>query len=319
MRSRLLVAVMSVLGLVAGAAAQQPPPVEPAPLPELPPPPPAVGEPAPGAVAPPPPSAPDAPPEEPTAAAKECVPGCRAGFVCQDGQCVSACNPPCPAGQQCTAEAVCEVDPGVPPPRFFGGPEAPPPKSRAGVEQHDGLMLRFMFGFGSAGSSASGTELDLDREIEHSGFSVSFSADVGGAPEENLILHGRLAMMAITRPQQTIDGVEQPEDDVTVDAVDALLLGPALSYYFMPANIYVTAAAGLSWLAFPDEEDDESDATQGGIGFNVDVGKEWWVSYDWGLGVAARFWYTRLHDENDGLALDHDFLGWGILFSATYQ
>jgi hypothetical protein len=186
------------------------------------------------------------------------------------------------------------------------------------VEQHDGFMLRFTLGFGSADTTATATE-GPDLELEHSGFSVSFSADVGGAPEENLIIHGRLASMVITRPKQTLNGVEQPEDDVTIEAVDALLLGPGLTYYFMPVNIYVTAAAGLSWLAFPDSDDDESDATEGGFGLNIDAGKEWWVSYDWGFGVAARFWYTRLGDEEAGERFDHDFFGWGILFSATYQ
>ena len=34
-----------------------------------------------------------------------CVPACRSGFICVQGQCRSACNPPCDAGQQCVVEA----------------------------------------------------------------------------------------------------------------------------------------------------------------------------------------------------------------------
>ncbi len=38
---------------------------------------------------------------------KECFPRCRQGYVCHQGNCVSACNPPCPQGQQCTAQGTC--------------------------------------------------------------------------------------------------------------------------------------------------------------------------------------------------------------------
>lgn len=38
-----------------------------------------------------------------------CTPPCRSTYVCVDGQCVSACNPPCPEGQQCTEVGECVV------------------------------------------------------------------------------------------------------------------------------------------------------------------------------------------------------------------
>jgi hypothetical protein len=36
-----------------------------------------------------------------------CFPACRAGYLCHEGQCVSACNPPCAAGESCTAAGEC--------------------------------------------------------------------------------------------------------------------------------------------------------------------------------------------------------------------
>lgn len=36
-----------------------------------------------------------------------CVPQCRSGYVCYQGQCVSACNPPCAQGEQCTSDGQC--------------------------------------------------------------------------------------------------------------------------------------------------------------------------------------------------------------------
>lgn len=65
-----------------------------------------------------------------------CTPECRVGFMCVSGRCVSRCNPPCSAGEQCTGEGACvpresaDVTPGgLPPP-----PPPPPPSARTGNE-----------------------------------------------------------------------------------------------------------------------------------------------------------------------------------------
>lgn len=43
----------------------------------------------------------------PPGAPIECVPGCRSGFTCVQGSCVSLCNPPCDAVHVCTAQGEC--------------------------------------------------------------------------------------------------------------------------------------------------------------------------------------------------------------------
>lgn len=42
-----------------------------------------------------------------TAQAQECVPSCRDGYMCLKGECVEACNPPCPEGEQCVEGGQC--------------------------------------------------------------------------------------------------------------------------------------------------------------------------------------------------------------------
>lgn len=41
------------------------------------------------------------------ASAQACVPECRDGYTCHQGECVSACNPGCGDGELCTAEGEC--------------------------------------------------------------------------------------------------------------------------------------------------------------------------------------------------------------------
>jgi hypothetical protein len=68
---------------------------------------------------------------EPSAASTpppaECLPSCRAGYVCLNGTCVSACNPPCGAGQRCEGTGQCVAEP--PPP----APAAAPPPAAAPI------------------------------------------------------------------------------------------------------------------------------------------------------------------------------------------
>ncbi|HEX6240504.1 MAG TPA: hypothetical protein VFZ61_06405, partial [Polyangiales bacterium] len=41
------------------------------------------------------------------AGGQQCLPSCRSGYLCVSGQCVSACNPICPAGEMCTERGEC--------------------------------------------------------------------------------------------------------------------------------------------------------------------------------------------------------------------
>jgi hypothetical protein len=322
-----MIAALSCAAMSAGASAQAPAPAAPAPQPapsELPPaPPPPAAQPAPAQpatpeadVPPPPPSyqSPDAPPATAPAPAAGCIPECRSGFVCLEGQCVSACNPPCGAGQRCTAQRECVADSGAQPAPYFPEPMAP----EEGSEQHDGFMLRATIGFGGARLTRVGSAaLFIANEAEYSGAGLLWSLDVGGSPVDNLVLHGRLAQITIGSPDTTFDG----DDQGTIDELSAgaLLIGPAVSYYIMPINLYLTAAVGLGVIVVTHDDDEDAEATSdAGVALNFDVGKEFWVNDQWGLGVAGRFWYTAAQDEEAGDA-EFDCIGGGLLFSATYQ
>ncbi len=64
-----------------------------------------------------------------SAAAQEaqCFPACRDGFLCHQGQCISACNPACPEGQVCAGSGTCVPAHAYTPPPAAGQPAQPAP------------------------------------------------------------------------------------------------------------------------------------------------------------------------------------------------
>jgi hypothetical protein len=270
-----------------------------------------------------------------TSEAAACVPGCRSGFLCLQGQCVSACNPLCSIGQICVVraeQAECLASSPIPgmagmstQPRYFPGPVASPPPDPS-AERHDGLMLRVTLGFGGAGAKQTNADVDLssefvqDRKTTFSGAGTSLSVDVGGPVGENIILHGRASAFMLERPSLQIDGADYGRTKHSF--AGAFLLAPAVSYYFMPVNLYVTGAAGLSFMGmryWDRAGEEQKRVTEAGIGLNFDIGKEWWAAPQWGLGVAGRLWYSRISDQRSIGRLEYEFAGAAVLFSATYQ
>jgi hypothetical protein len=187
-------------------------------------------------------------------------------------------------------------------------------EAQEGVHEHDGFMLRLTLGVGYGESSESSTFGD----VKLSGAAGSFSIDIGGAVTDNLVLHGRFSDLVIVNPTVELDGMEL---GTAKDASLAfVLLGPGLTYYVMPANVYFSAVVGLA-DARVDNGSGTTGSTDAGIGFQGDVGVEWWVSDNWGLGVAGRVSYFSI-SEDPGGGLDTvtlTGLGFAVLFSATYQ
>jgi hypothetical protein len=72
---------------------------------------------------------------------EDCAPACRKGFLCNKGTCVSACNPPCVAGETCTSAHECVAGTG----KAATAPNAPvdtPPDNPAttGSSENEGAL-----------------------------------------------------------------------------------------------------------------------------------------------------------------------------------
>lgn len=180
----------------------------------------------------------------------------------------------------------------------------------AEAETHDGFYLNFQLG---AGAGASTTTIPGDDDMELSGNEVAFRFKLGGAPVNNLIIYGVLGGFSMEDPDFEYGDLSGTMDDTTLSFSD---FGIGLCYYFMPINIYISAdAAAVQGTIKTGGTSGETDT---GAAFTLSIGKEWWISDNWGLGVAAIFSAASMDDKGeDAGTVNHRFIG--IAFTATFN
>jgi hypothetical protein len=172
---------------------------------------------------------------------------------------------------------------------------------------HDGFLLRLSAGFGSAKTSE-----DVETSsLEISGAAGDVNIAIGGVISPNLAIHGTLLGWSLADPTVELTGFGSGEldGDLTMTAV-----GVGLTYYFMPANFYVSPSIGAATITLdvPGSDDLETDT---GVALEFTVGKEWWVGDSWGLGVAGSAGYHSIPDKD----VDENLSGGNVAirFTAT--
>jgi len=184
-----------------------------------------------------------------------------------------------------------------------------------GFHQHDGFYLRF---HGGIGSGKMVEENILGSDMTLSGMSNVFRIQIGGTISTNLILFGEMGAFVMSDPE-----LEWGTNSGTMENVDMSIsdIGAGLSYYFMPSNIYLSGTVVLSRNKIELKDLSRSASTEMGYGFYFSVGKEWWVSSEWGLGVAGFGYYSQTTDKDESSQNEYTVKNtvFGVVFSATYH
>ena len=165
-----------------------------------------------------------------------------------------------------------------------------------GFHMHDGFYLSLTGGPAIGSITLDGTNGGFDK-IELSGAGGQFDFKIGlvVSEEANLILSFDLISRAISSPTLTMDGTTvNTTSDVTASD---LLFGAGITKYFMPANIFINATVGAGQFSL--DLNNTTSNSQTGFGFQIKGGKEWWVSDNWALGVAAGLSYISAPDQTD--------------------
>ena len=200
-----------------------------------------------------------------------------------------------------------------PPPGYRAGPRYAAP-SGYGYQTHDGFFLRLNAGFGYLTASE---DYGGGDQVTYSGMGGSYGAAFGGVIGANLILYGELLGTTVVNAdyRDTGGAVGLSGYDVTMFG-----LGPGIAYYLEPANVYFSGTLAISKVSFSFTDvdyDDSAGETDFGIGLSFMCGKEWWVTRDWGIGIAGRLHWASMRDT----LYDARINGWAasLLFSATYN
>ncbi|HRE89491.1 MAG TPA: hypothetical protein PK095_10150 [Myxococcota bacterium] len=197
---------------------------------------------------------------------------------------------------------------------FASAAEARPHNPNAGQRHDPGhFFVRLSGGFGFSSAT-----FDDPGETTLSGFGGMGSFKFGATIARNVALGVDLFGLSMFEPSVTVNGDDLGSAEGTRASMGAIGLGG--TFYIMPANLYIAASAGVGLgtiefrgrfggIVVTSEED-----SRPGFAANVMIGKEWWVSRKWGIGLAGQLIFASLETDDDvGLGV----FGAGLLFSAT--
>jgi hypothetical protein len=194
------------------------------------------------------------------------------------------------------------------PPAETGNAPEPAPAGET-VHAHDGWFLRLAAGGGFARSAVKGG--DVNNENVTMGGGVAWSGSAGYTLAPNVVVHLDSFGITLVEPPAYVDGVkEQTNGTYSLAAV-----GAGMTYYFMPSNLFVSAAAGLGVLRAKFARVATLE-TEAGFAANVLFGKEWWMSDDWAIGVTAQAMYSAVPSRWE---TTQNTIAGAILFCATFN
>ena len=203
----------------------------------------------------------------------------------------------------------------------------------AEAKTHDGFFLNLGYGFGSGSVTSEPKE---GEDSEFSGSMRVFYLKIGGSINPNWSIHYNAS--AIGASADTPESVKQYGYDNTTYVVAARGIGA--TYYFVSdnpylSNLYISPEYRFEAAAVLRSERKQAnrifttteDNTYSGSGFGLTVGKEWWLSPDWGIGLALFYHsdsldgdkYTNSDNVKFELESSAKVNHFGFLFSATYN
>ena len=284
---------------------------------------------------------------------EECLPHCRANYVCIKGQCVSECNPPCDANEKCSkgqcilrkprrarrAESVSGTDE----PKNASDAEGSAPAKPNVVKSdhnHDGFYLRMGLGLGALVGPMKYEINASSTNFSALGFSEQYEFSAGGTPTPGIVIGGGLFGAHSVAPMYgwTFAGQDRR---ISGGTITTEVIGPFIDAYpISTRGFHLQAALGPAGVAVSKGDGHRvcfSSATGpncsttnvpiagfSGMGFGLvgGVGYEAFVADDWSLGVIARVMFTTasLSTGDSSLGTVHlSAVVPGLLFGATYQ
>jgi len=150
---------------------------------------------------------------------------------------------------------------------------------------------------------------DVGETVVHGG-GFGFDLHAASFIRKNVSVGAELSMYGLSNPTVSMGGMDVGESKahLTVGSV-----GVAVTGFEPDSNVFASLGAGIAFTSTSLTGD--TSTARGGLDFNLLLGKEWWLSRQWGLGGAGQFFYMRIPGGN---FVSHNVLGGGLLFSSSY-
>jgi hypothetical protein len=206
-------------------------------------------------------------------------------------------------------------------PYWYGGPYVPPVPP-PGIHTHDGVYVRLQAGmsYERLTIEAAGVRGTIQ------GPGLCLNVALGGAVTENLVLYGELFTALAVDPGLTVSPSQQ--DVAVIDEMTFRGIGPGIVYYFGATNAFLTTTLMLAKAearavspSLPSTSAYKAES-RWGWAIEAQLGKEWWVSDNWGVGVALAGFFGRMKDRSSTVAGEVPMVttsAASLLFSATYN
>ena len=163
-------------------------------------------------------------------------------------------------------------------------------------DTHKGFYLSLSGGLAFGAITLNATNTTFSKlEASGTGFQYDFKIGAVVSEDENLVLSLDAIRRIISGPTWSLDGSDV-YSTTTVSASD-VMYGIGITKYFMPSNMFISGTFGLG--TFQIDYANSKVTSQAGFAFQLKGGEEWWVSDDWGLGVAVGLAHTAANDKAD--------------------
>jgi hypothetical protein len=182
-------------------------------------------------------------------------------------------------------------------------------RRKPGWHSHEGFYLNV----GAGVAYVHNTIASAAGKGEANGTGIALSAALGGAVTKNVILCVRASMS--DSETHYVDGARGYDLDGA--SAENAMLGVGVVSYLDDSNVFFGGTLGLTSFDVRGTFGRYIDS-RGRFGGALEVGKEWWVSPNWGLGGVVRASYGTVKDLSIASGVWRN-LGVGLLLSASYN
>ncbi len=182
-----------------------------------------------------------------------------------------------------------------------------------GAHEHDGFLFRLIWGYG-------GGEVTVDdyigSDLHLKGINGMIRTQFGYSFGNSINLFLDYAGITVTESEVTWGDIKMENANTEYFSSQ---LGLGISYYLMPSNFYIALSVCAVVSEFKGDLIDTQDVS--GIGYFVSIGKEWWVSNNWGLGISLYYYQEKLDIDDPVMSEKYkvESRSWGIAFTATFN